>query len=146
MTAGEQVDATLQIIAQWVPEGSRVLDLGCGDGAMLAHLQQHRHCTGYGIEIADANVLACVQRGVNVIQLNLASMWFCKLTPCNTFAMLKSCCLKPCGWGVLALWLTPTLPIGPTGSVCCADECPLPLACPTNGMTHPTFASEPTPI
>jgi hypothetical protein len=40
-------------------------------GELLAHLQQHKGCTGYGIEIDDANVLACVQRGVNVIQLNL---------------------------------------------------------------------------
>ena len=63
--------ATMQAIAQLVPLGSRVLDLGCGDGALLAHLQATRHCTGYGIEIDDANVLACVQRGVNVIQLNL---------------------------------------------------------------------------
>ena len=58
-------------LAQLVPEGARVLDLGCGDGAMLAHLQATRGCSGYGIEIDDANVLACVQRGVNVIQLNL---------------------------------------------------------------------------
>lgn len=63
--------ATMAAIARLVPQGSRVLDLGCGDGAMLAHLQQTRGCTGYGIEIADANVLACVKRGVNVIQLNL---------------------------------------------------------------------------
>jgi methionine biosynthesis protein MetW len=54
-----------------VPAGSRVLDLGCGDGAMLDYLQRERRCTGYGIEIADANVLACVKRGVDVIQLNL---------------------------------------------------------------------------
>ncbi len=58
-------------LAELVPHGARVLDLGCGDGAMLAHLQATRGCTGYGVEIADANVLACVQRGVNVIQLNL---------------------------------------------------------------------------
>jgi methionine biosynthesis protein MetW len=63
--------ATMKIMAALVPEGSRVLDLGCGDGAMLAYLQQARSCTGYGIEIDDANVLACVKRGVNVIQLNL---------------------------------------------------------------------------
>lgn len=63
--------STMQAIAALVPVGSRVLDLGCGDGAMLAYLQSTRGCTGYGIEIDDANVLACVQRGVNVIQLNL---------------------------------------------------------------------------
>lgn len=63
--------ARLEIIARLVPHGSRVLDLGCGDGAMLDYLQSERGCTGYGIEIDDANVLACVQRGVNVIQLNL---------------------------------------------------------------------------
>ena len=64
-------NATMHALARLVPPGSRVLDLGCGDGAMLAHLQQVRGCTGYGIEIADANVLACIKRGVNVIQLNL---------------------------------------------------------------------------
>ena len=63
--------ATKEAIAQLVPQGARVLDLGCGDGAMLAYLQSTRACTGYGVEIDDANVLACVQRGVNVIQLNL---------------------------------------------------------------------------
>jgi methionine biosynthesis protein MetW len=62
---------TLETIASLVPPGSRVLDLGCGDGTLLAHLQATRGCMGYGIEIADANVLACTQRGVNVIQLNL---------------------------------------------------------------------------
>ena len=62
---------TLQAIANLVPHGARVLDLGCGDGALLDHLQRHRGCTGYGVELDDANVLACVQRGVNVLQLNL---------------------------------------------------------------------------
>ena len=62
---------TMEALARLVPVGSRVLDLGCGDGAMLDHLQRTRACTGYGIEIDDANVLACVKRGVNVIQLNL---------------------------------------------------------------------------
>jgi len=63
--------ATMQALAALVPEGSRVLDLGCGDGAMLDYLQRVRRCSGYGVEIDDANVLACVRRGVNAIQLNL---------------------------------------------------------------------------
>ena len=61
----------MQAIARLVPHGARVLDLGCGDGALLAHLQEHNGCTGYGVELDDANVLACAQRGVNVLQLNL---------------------------------------------------------------------------
>ena len=62
---------TQQRIARLVPEGARVLDLGCGDGALLDLLQRERGCTGYGVEIADGNVLQCIRRGVDVIQLNL---------------------------------------------------------------------------
>jgi methionine biosynthesis protein MetW len=61
----------LESIARLVPPGSRVLDLGCGDGALMAHLQSARGCTGYGVEIDDAKVLACLRRGVSVLQLNL---------------------------------------------------------------------------
>ncbi|NUP87403.1 MAG: methionine biosynthesis protein MetW [Burkholderiaceae bacterium] len=61
----------LQLLAQMVPAGARVLDLGCGDGTVLHHLVHTRGCSGYGIELADDNVLACARRGVNVIQLNL---------------------------------------------------------------------------
>lgn len=63
--------ARMALLGSLVPRGSRVLDLGCGDGAMLHYLIRERACTGYGVEIDDANVQACVQRGVNVLQLNL---------------------------------------------------------------------------
>ena len=61
----------MELIAELVPKGSRVLDLGCGNGEFLAVLRDTRQCSGYGVEIDDANVLACAQRGVNVVQLNL---------------------------------------------------------------------------
>jgi methionine biosynthesis protein MetW len=63
--------AQLALLAGLVPQGARVLDLGCGDGELLAYLRDHKQCTGYGIEIDDAAVHACAQRGVDVIQLNL---------------------------------------------------------------------------
>jgi methionine biosynthesis protein MetW len=61
----------LDAIAALVPEGSRVLDLGCGDGALLARLIAERGCSGYGVEIDDAKLRACVARGIDVLQLNL---------------------------------------------------------------------------
>jgi methionine biosynthesis protein MetW len=61
----------IELIAELVPKGARVLDLGCGDGELLSLLSRERGCSGYGIEIDDGNVLACHRRGVNVIQFNL---------------------------------------------------------------------------
>jgi len=63
--------ADLRLIAGWIAPGSQVLDLGCGDGALLAHLRDTRRCRGYGVELADSHVLECVRRGVNVVQANL---------------------------------------------------------------------------
>lgn len=61
----------LHIISEWIEPGSRVLDLGCGDGTLLAHLRDTRRVHGYGLEIDAANVAACVAAGVNVIQADL---------------------------------------------------------------------------
>ena len=61
----------LDIISGWITPGSRVLDLGCGDGALLAYLQDNRGVKGYGLEIDDNNIVKCVQAGVNVIQTDL---------------------------------------------------------------------------
>ena len=63
--------ADFAAIAQWVKPDARVLDLGCGDGALFKYLKRERDISGYGVEIDDANVLACVKNGVNVVQRNL---------------------------------------------------------------------------
>jgi methionine biosynthesis protein MetW len=61
------------LIATWVKPGARVLDLGCGDGSLMRFLRDTREVRGYGVEIDDANVLACFNNGVNVIQSDLES-------------------------------------------------------------------------
>ncbi|MHB1017782.1 MAG: methionine biosynthesis protein MetW [Coriobacteriia bacterium] len=71
MTAVELLRADLRFIASLVPEGSRVLDLGCGDGALLAHLRDTRHCTVRGVDISTEGVTSCVARGIPVIQADL---------------------------------------------------------------------------
>jgi methionine biosynthesis protein MetW len=60
-----------QTIADWIPPRAKVLDLGCGDGDLLKYLQDTRQAHAYGVELSDANVLACVQNGINVIQRDL---------------------------------------------------------------------------
>lgn len=61
----------LELIADWTPAGSRILDLACGDGALLHHLQSNKQCLAYGVEIDDEALLACVGRGVSVIQRDI---------------------------------------------------------------------------
>ena len=55
-------------IAAWIRPESKVLDLGCGDGTLLQYLQDTLGVHGYGVEIDDANILACLNNGVNVVQ------------------------------------------------------------------------------
>ena len=75
MTSGEQAllaaRPDLAAIARWINPGARVLDLGCGDGALLRYLWQSREAPGYGVEIDDDSVIACVTNDVNVIQSDL---------------------------------------------------------------------------
>ncbi len=61
----------LAIIKDWIEPGSRILDLGCGDGTLLKLLQHERQTEGYGLEIEPENIVQCVRSGINVIQRNL---------------------------------------------------------------------------
>ncbi|MFC3608295.1 methionine biosynthesis protein MetW [Stutzerimonas tarimensis] len=63
--------ADLDIIQDWIPAGSRVLDLGCGNGELLAWLHDHKEVKGYGLEIDSDNIARCIERGVNVIEQDL---------------------------------------------------------------------------
>jgi methionine biosynthesis protein MetW len=59
-----------EIISGWIPDGAKVLDLGCGNGTLLKHLQQ-RNITGYGLEIDNNQFVSCIEAGINVIQADL---------------------------------------------------------------------------
>lgn len=61
----------LAIISNWIPRQAKVLDLGCGDGALLAHLNKALDVHGYGLEIDQDNLAACFERGVNVIEKDI---------------------------------------------------------------------------
>lgn len=61
----------LAVISEWIEPGSRILDLGCGDGTLLDHLARTRNVRGYGLEIDPTKLSACVARGVNVIQADV---------------------------------------------------------------------------
>jgi len=61
----------LRIISQWITPNSKVMDLGCGNGHLLQHLQENKNVTGYGIELNTASISECIANGVNVIQTNL---------------------------------------------------------------------------
>jgi len=61
----------LQLISDWIPRNATLLDLGCGDGTLLAHLKAHKQTAGYGLEINQDNLAACFEKGVNVLEQDL---------------------------------------------------------------------------
>jgi len=61
----------LQIISDWIEPNSRVMDLGCGDGRLLKHLQESKDVSGYGLELNSDMITHCINNGINVIQSNL---------------------------------------------------------------------------
>ncbi|WP_342767572.1 methionine biosynthesis protein MetW [Isoalcanivorax indicus] len=70
-TTQQALRPDLALIRDWIPEGASVLDLGCGDGQLLANLRDTRNVRGYGLEIDQENIAHCIERGVNVIEQDI---------------------------------------------------------------------------
>lgn len=70
-TAKERERFDFAVIANWIPQGERVLDLGCGDGKLLRYLRETKGVSGYGVEIDPASVLGCIRNDVDVIQIDI---------------------------------------------------------------------------
>src|SRR5512146_1399362 len=68
---GNKERLDFDVIAGWVNDGARVLDLGCGDGELLLHLGATRNVQGYGIERDPERVTACIGNQINVLQIDL---------------------------------------------------------------------------
>lgn len=69
MPLNDRID--FDVITDWIQPGEKVLDLGCDDGQLLAHLIDTRSICGYGVEKDPARVIDCIQRGINVLQIDL---------------------------------------------------------------------------
>lgn len=61
----------LELISDWVTPNSRVLDLGCGNGALLEYLHTHKQVTGYGLEIDSDNINQCIEKGIPVLEQDI---------------------------------------------------------------------------
>ena len=71
LRAKERERFDFAVIANWIPPGERVLDLGCGDGTLLRYLRENKEVDGYGVEIDHESVLGCIRNGVDVIQIDI---------------------------------------------------------------------------
>lgn len=71
MSTAAVIRPDFALISEWIPHGARVLDLGCGDGELLSYLVEARNVSGYGLDIDEPHITACVRRGLNVIESDI---------------------------------------------------------------------------
>ncbi len=71
MTLSDLLRADLRLVTEMVPEGSRVLDLGCGDGSLMAHLRDEKGCTVRGVDLSPEDIASALGRGLSVVQTDL---------------------------------------------------------------------------
>jgi len=71
MSPADLLRSDLRLITEIVPQGARVLDLGCGDGSLIAHLRDERGCTVRGIELDHGDIAAALGRGLSVVEADL---------------------------------------------------------------------------
>jgi len=71
MSPSDLLRADLRLITEMVPEGSRVLDLGCGDGSLMAHLRDEKRCTVRGVDLSPEDIASALSRGLSVVQTDL---------------------------------------------------------------------------
>ena len=71
MSSQKALRSDLDVIQAWIEPGSRVLDLGCGDGTLLTNLRDNKQVNGYGLEISPDQITTCIGKGLNVIDQNL---------------------------------------------------------------------------
>jgi len=142
--------ADLAFIAHWVQAGSRVLDLGCGDGAMLDYLQVEKQCVGYGVEIDDTSIPRCIDRGVSVIQQDIeAGLAMFTDDAFDSVLCLSALQMMKDVEGVLrdinrvgheAIVSFPNF--GHIDWPYCKDTCPFQKVCPMIGLIHLIYVAQ----
>ena len=140
----------LNEIQHWIKQGSRILDLGCGDGTLLKYLKDSKNVEGYGLEIDPEQINICIEKNVNVIEQNLdrglgnftdnsfdTVLMTQAFKPCT---FLTKCWMKCCVSAKNVLSLSPILVIGKRATISLpAGVCRYRICCLTNGITHPLF-------